>query len=294
MAKRTIALWTLGILLTVSLCTVALAEWGPFGFDENPGKALKLKLPKVTFTAAEEEQLYAGKPVTRLLDSSEGLKIGYMRFFAPFDPITAWMVATDAEHLALEDPSYPKSGSITDKRRSFMPYVFDVATCVEKGKTRMYQLLVMPFVEPRRLCVDKFQDTKSFPYESSWTMASDQLCCQDKANPAMEKYYKDAVFLKKNQGAWNIGPLPKKFRKTPGDILRADCVYFVDTDPGGDLSKIQIIVNKATSTALPKVMGNVVFHGKNWESHLAKHHGAAAVAKYKALVEEYKQSMAEK
>ena len=52
----------------------------------------------------------------------------------------------------------------------------------------------------------------------------------------MEEFYKEAVSLKKNVGAWNIAPLPKKFRKTEGDIMRTDCIYYVDTDPGGAIS----------------------------------------------------------
>jgi hypothetical protein len=155
----------------------------------------------------------------------------------------------------------------------------------------MGQLLVMPFVAPRKLCIQRFHNSNGFPFESTWKLAGD-ACCEEGRNPEMQEYYDEAVSLKKNVGAWNIAPLPKKFRKTEADIMRTDCIYYVDTDPGGDLSKMKTLVNKAQSVALPKVAENVNFHCKNWEKYLAKHYGAGMVQKYKAWVTEYKQAMA--
>jgi hypothetical protein len=291
--NRTVAGFIAGFAMLMLLVSAAVAEmqWGGFGFeDKGDAKAVKVKIPAVKLTEAEKKDLYDGKPITRLLPSPDGLKIGYMRFFAPFDPVTSWMITTDGEHLDLEDPSYPKSGSFTSKKRTFMPYVFDCATCKEGGRDKMFQLLVMPLVKPRKLCINRLHDVSAFPWETAWTL-SEGMCCQSGAKPEMKKYADDAVTLKKNTGAWHIGPLPKEFRKTDADIMRTDFIYYVDTNPGGDLSKLKAIVNKATSIALPALQENVLFHGKTWKAHLAKHHGAAEVAKYKGWVADYTKAM---
>lgn len=287
--KKILAAVFCAVLILAFVGSVAAYTWQSFGFAE--GQSPKLKVPTVTLSAAEENKLYEGKPIAKLLDGPDGLKQGYLRFFAPFDPVTAFMVVTDADHFSMEDPAFPKTGSITDKKRTFMPYTFDAATCVENGEPRMNQLLVMPFVDPRRLCIKRYHSTSAFPWESYWTLASDKECCKSKMNPAMKKYFDNAVYLQKNTGCWHISPLPKKFLKSDADIMRSDLVYFVDTNPGGDLGKIKAIVNKATSIALPTLVDNVNFHGKRWEQYLAKHHGPAMVAKYKEWVEQYKQSM---
>ncbi len=287
-----VSLFLTMIFLFCFVLTAGAYKWSAFNFEnKGSGKALKLPIPKITLSAAEEEKLYSGKGITRLLDAPGGLKKGYLRFFAPFDPVTAWMVVTDAAHFDLVDTSFPSSGSLTDRRRTFMPYTFEVATCKDKGKSRMSQLLVMPLVAPRKLCIDRHHDTNGFPFESYWSKV-DPICCVDKWDPKIkEKYYEKAVTLKKNIGCWHIGPLPDKFQRDENDLMRSDCVYFVDTNPGGDLGKLKSLVNKAQSTALPALMKNVVFHGKRWEKYLAKHHGQAMTARYKQWVNEYKQWM---
>ena len=285
----------LSIIIAVVFCFALSAgayKWSKFNFEhKGASKSLKLKVPNITLSTAEEEKLYSGKAVTRLIDAPNGLKKGYLRFFAPFDPITAWMVVTDATHFDLVDSSFPSTGSITDRRRTFMPYTFEVATCVDQGRSRMSQLLVMPLVSPRKLCIERYHNTDGFPFESYWSKA-DNMCCVDKWDPKIkEKYFDEAVTLERNIGCWHIGPLPEKFRKTPGDLMRADLIYFVDTNPGGDLGKLKSIVNKAQSTALPTLMNNVNFHGQRWEKYLAKHHGQAMVTKYQQWLAEYKESM---
>ena len=284
----------IGILLT-RVPPASSFGWGSFGFEElGSAKKVKIAVPEITLTPAEEQKLLAGKPVARLLNAPGGLKIGYLRFFAPFDPITTWMVVTNAEHFKLVDPAFPKTGSLTEKRRSYMPYVFDAATCSEDGQGKMFQLLVMPVVSPRKLSIDRFHDAAAFPYESAWTR-SQAPCCQDKLDPEMKaKYFDKAVELVKNDGCWHISPLPKKYRKTGADLMRSDVIYYVDSNPGGDLSKLKAIVNKATSVALPTLMDNVLFHGKRWEQYLAKHHGPEMVKKYKAWQAAYRQAMAGK
>jgi hypothetical protein len=201
------------------------------------------------------------------------------------------MVVTNADHFDLVDPSYPKSGSLLDKRRTFMPYCFDVATCVEQGRPRMYQLLVMPLVAPRKLCIDRYHNTDGFPFETYWKQ-TDAMCCQDQTDPELSaKYFDKAVTLKRNIGAWHISPLPAKFIKTEKDKMRADLIYYVDTHPGGDIGKLKPLVNKAQSIALPALMENVLFHGPVWEDYLKKHRSAELLAKYKTWLADYKQSV---
>lgn len=278
-------------LLIVGSATAV--TWNTFGFDEGKAKSvIRLKYPAVPLSPQEQEALYEGKPIVRMFDSPDKLKKGYIRFFAPFDPVTAWMVCSDTDQQDLEDPAFPKSGSLTEKKRTFMPFVFDCALCEEKGEKRMYQLLVMPLVAPRRLCITYHHDTTAFPWEAYWIKASDPICCASKHKPQMAKYYDQAVVLKRNEGGWHISPLPKKFRRKPADIMRADCTYFIDTNPGGDLSKLRPLVNKATKIGSEALMKNVIFHGQRWEQHLAKYFGPAMVEKYKGWQKQYKEAMA--
>ena len=105
-----------------------------------------------------------------------------------------------------------------------------------------------------------------------------------------EKFFNKAVLLVKNDGCWHVGPLPKKFRKTPDDIMRTDCIYYVDTNPGGNLENMKAIVNKATAIAMPSLVNNVLFHSKNWEKYLSKNM-PGMLLKYKQWKQEYKESM---
>lgn len=256
--------------------------WTAPTFGERKA-GFRVEVPDVGLSVEETTKLYAGKPIAKLLSTDGDLKAGWMRFFAPFDPVTTWMVITDMEHLDLVDEGYPASGSLADKRRTFLPYVFDAATCVENNEPIMYQLLVMPFVAPRRMCVRHDEDTSAFPWEAAWKLAGMGECCKSGQNMNMIEYKHKAVELKKNEGAWRIAPLPPEFRKTDADRMRTDVTYYVDSHPGGDLGEIQFVVNKATSTALPTLMEGVVFHGKSWEAHLNRHHGGGqAVAEYQA------------
>ncbi len=157
----------------------------------------------------------------------------------------------------------------------------------------MFQLLVMPLVAPRKMCINMKKDISSFPWEAAWNK-HEGLCCEDKMKPEMKPFLKKAVLLKKNVGTWHISPLPAKFRKSDADIMRTDCIYYVDSNPGGDLSKLKSIVNKAQSVALPALMKNVLFHGKGWEGHLKKYHGPEMTAKYKNWQLEYKKAMSQK
>lgn len=282
MLKRIVC--ALGLVaLAAGLALAAKATtWTAPTFAERKG-GFRVEVPEVGLSVEETSKLYAGKPIAKLLPSENGLKAGWLRFFAPFDPVTTWMVITDMEHLDLVDDPYPASGSLADKRRTFLPYVFDAATCVENNEPIMYQLLVMPFVAPRRMCVRHDEDQSAFPWEAAWKLAGMGECCKKEQNINMIEYKHKAVELKKNQGAWRIAPLPPEFRKTDADRMRTDVIYYVDSHPGGDLGEIEFVVNKATSTALPTLMDNVIFHGKSWETHLNRHHGGGqALADYQA------------
>ena len=105
------------VFLIGATVSVQAYQWGPFGYSiKGDSKSVKLKVPKISLTAAEEQDLYNGKPITRLLDSPDGLKRGYLRFFAPYDPVTVWMVVTNAKNFAKTDPSFPKTGSTFEKK----------------------------------------------------------------------------------------------------------------------------------------------------------------------------------
>ncbi|MCL4236075.1 MAG: hypothetical protein KJ042_16325, partial [Deltaproteobacteria bacterium] len=138
MLKRIVC--ALGLVaLAAGLALAAKATtWTAPTFAERKG-GFRVEVPEVGLSVEETSKLYAGKPIAKLLPSENGLKAGWLRFFAPFDPVTTWMVITDMEHLDLVDDPYPASGSLADKRRTFLPYVFDAATCVENNEPIMYQ-----------------------------------------------------------------------------------------------------------------------------------------------------------
>lgn len=284
---------TILIFLIGIAASVHAYQWGAFDYSiKNEAKPMKQKVPKIKLSAAEEQALYEGKPITRLLNSPDGLKRGYLRFFVPYDPVTVWMVVTNAKNFSKTDPSFPKAGSTFDKRRTFMPYTFDATTCVQNGSEMMSQILVMPLVAPRKLCIKRYHNSKGFPWESAWTKV-DGMCCEDKMNQEIkDKYFEKAVLLVKNDGCWHIGPLPMKFQKTEADIMRTDCIYYVDTNPGGNLENLKAIVNKATEIAMPSLVENVLFHSKRWEQYLSKHM-PGMLPKYKEWKKQYEQSMKE-
>ncbi len=258
-------------------------------YEVMPQKVIKMKIPKVALTASEEAKLVEGKPVCKLLDSDAGLKSGFMRVFLPYPPSTVWGVIMDIKHFDLVSADYPKNGSLTSKRRSFMPYVFDSKVCGDKNQY-LYQLLVMPFVDPRHFALTRYGNRRGFPWESHWRQTKD-LKCQDEWNPEMNKFREDAVLTTKNDGAWHLSPLPKKYVKTKEDLLKTDCVYFVDTNPGGNLGAILPIVNKATKIAMPALADNVIFHCERWEDHLKKHHPAADYNAWKKEIADYKKAV---
>jgi len=285
-----IVILSLVIVSIVVLLTSLTSAGSNVGFSYNPSKKFHLQVPDIKLSDEQKESLYQGKPICRLLPGRSGFKSGRMEVVLPFDPVTTFQIVSDIDHFHLVDPSYPSSGSTFRTRKSFMPYVFDGAHCIENGHEYLYQLLVMPLVDPRKYSLTRFHDMTEFPWESAWE-ASPNLECSGKGNPEMAELAKDAVHITINTGSWRIGPLSAEMRKTEEDKMRSYVIYFVDTNPGGDLGKLAPIVNEATKTAMPKLVANIKFHGPSWRAHLKKYHNAQEVAQYDAWLEAYKQSM---
>ena len=254
------------------------------GFTSGSDRPFMQNIPSISLNEADLALLSSGKPVTRLLDTSGGLKAGYMRIFLPFDPPTIWHIITDIRHFSMVSPQYPKNGSLTDKRQTFMPYVFDSSAC-ENGRY-LYQLIVMPLVAPRQFTLKRSANRTAFPWESKWSQEP-EMRCQDKLNPQMEKYRKEAIITERNEGSWRLSPLSKEFIKSKGDLLKTDCIYYVDSNPGGNLSSLMAIVNKVTEIVLPTLAENLIFHAKQWDEHMMKHHTSSEYEEWKAQVRAY-------
>jgi len=287
------AMWvTLLLMLLIAALALASGYGGPLSFDVKPNKTFKQPTPKINFSAKQIANLKAKKPVCLLLPSPSDpeLKAGYMAAIVPYDPVTVWQVITDIKHFHLTDPSYPNTGALTDRRRTFMPYVRDGAVCSQGGSSYLYQLLVMPFVAPRKYSLKRYGDRNGFPWESAWTAAS-ELVCADRRNQEFDEYFNEAVQITHNNGCWHIQPVPEAWRTKPEDALNTYIEYYVDTNPGGNIGQIKSIVNRATSTALPSLHENLVFHSGHWEQHLKKHHSAAELAQWKKERAEFRAAM---
>jgi hypothetical protein len=254
------------------------------GFKVRSDRPLMQEIPEIPLNEADLALLSTGKPVTRLLDTSGGLKACYMRIFLPVDPPTIWHIITDINHFSMVSSQYPKNGSLMDKRRTFMPYVFDSAAC-ENG-SYLYQLIVLPLIEPRQYTIKRSANRVAFPWESKWSQEP-QMRCQDKLNPEMEKYRTEAIITAKNEGSWHLSPLPKQFVKSKEDLLKTDCIYYVDSNPGGNLSSFMGIVNKVTEIVLPALADNLLYHAKQWDDHMRKHHTSRQYEEWKAQVAAY-------
>ncbi|MDP1993394.1 MAG: hypothetical protein Q8K00_20450 [Syntrophales bacterium] len=246
-------------------------------------------IPAISLNDTDLALLSSGKPVTRLLDTSGGLKACYMRIFLPFDPPTIWQIISDIHHFSLVSPLYPKNGSLKDKRQTFMPYVFDSSAC-ENGRY-LYQLIVMPLIAPRHYTLKRSANRTVFPWESKWSQEP-EMRCQDKLNPQMEKYRTEAIITEKNEGSWRLSPLSKEFIKSKEDLLKTDCIYYVDSNPGGNLSLLMGIVNKVTEVVLPALAENLIFHARQWDEHMREHHTPREHEEWKAQVRAYRSERA--
>ena len=282
------------LLLILALATVLLfafpnpevtaADAIP-GFELRPDRPFMQNVPAISLSEADPALLSSGNPVTRLLDTPSGFKACYMRIFLPFDPPTIWHIVTDIHHFSMTSPQYPKNGSLTDKRQTFMPYVFDSSVC--ENDKYLYQLIVMPLIAPRQFTLKRSTNQIAFPWESKWSQEP-QMRCQDKLNPQMEKYRTEAIVTERNEGSWRLSPLSKEFIKSKEDLLKTDCIYYVDTNPGGNLSSLMAIVNKVTETALPVLTENVVFHAKQWDKHMRTYHTPHQYEEWTAQVKAYR------
>jgi hypothetical protein len=276
------------VLLVFPLLSFSTAEADivdpVIGFKVKPDRPLMQDVPEIPLNDADMALLSSGKPVTRLLDTAGGLKACYMRIFLPFDPVTIWHIISDINHFSMVSPQYPKYGSLTNKRQTFMPYVFDSAGC--ENDRFLYQLIVMPLIAPRQYTIKRSANRAAFPWESKWSQEP-QMRCQDKLNPAMEPYRTEAVVTEKNEGSWRLSPLPKPFIKNKEDLLKTDCIYYVDSNPGGNLSSLMGIVNKVTEIVLPALAENLIFHARQWDDHMRKHHTPRQYEEWKAHVAAY-------
>ena len=255
------------------------------GFTFEPDRSFMQHIPSIMLNDSDLALLSSGKPVTRLLDTSGGLKASYMRIFLPFDPPTVWHIITDIHHFSMVSPQYPKNGSLTDKRQTFMPYVFDSSAC-ENGRY-LYQLIVMPLVAPRHYTLKRSANRAAFPWESKWSQEP-EMRCQDKLNPQMDKYRTEAIITARNEGSWRLSPLSKEFINNKEDLLKTDCIYYVDSNPGGNLSSFMRIVNKVTEIVLPALAENLIFHAKQWDDHMRKHHTPREYEEWQAQVRAYR------
>jgi hypothetical protein len=274
----------LGVLLVSFSNVLADTKDSITGFRFGPDRPFMQNIPAIPLNDADLALLSSGKPVTRLLDTSGGLKACYMRIFLPFDPPTIWQIISDIHHFSLVSSQYPKNGSLTDKRQTFMPYVFDSSAC-ENGRY-LYQLLVMPLIAPRQFTLKRSANRTTFPWESKWSQEP-EMRCQDKRNPQMEKYRTEAIITEKNEGSWRLAPLSKEFIKSKEDLLKTDCIYYVDSNPGGNLSSLMGIVNKVTEIVLPALAENLIFHARQWDEHMREHHTPREYEEWKAQVSAY-------
>lgn len=249
-------------------------------------KKLVISVPNVELTTSEKEKLYSGEPIAKLLEGKDGLKMGWLRFFANCDPISAWYIVTDVEHFSLEDPSYPATGPLDKKRRTFMPYTFDCVPCSVDGKMYVYQLIVPPLVSPRKYSLLRHHDRRGFPWQSAWTLA-DKLYCSDKRNAEFESEFNNAVLVLRNTGSFLVSPLSVEFRRAKKDLNRTDIIYFVDVHPAGDIAKLKPLVNFVQKIGLPDVANNINFHAKSWSEHMKKYHSSAEFEEYKMLYQQY-------
>jgi hypothetical protein len=290
--KRWLPFVVLACVVLVGALVFAQGLDTTLSFEIKPGKTFKQPVPKVNFSPAQVQKIKAQKPVCLLLPSPSDpeLKAGYMATVMNIDPVTVWWITQDIAHFHLVDPAYPSSGSLTNRRRSFMPYVFDGAVCSVGNHSYLYQLLVMPLVEPRVYTLSRYHNRDGFTWESAWTAASD-LYCSDHRNAEMESFFRSAVKITHNNGCWHIQPVPEAFRTKPEDVLLAYVEYYVDTNPGGNLASIKPIVNKATETAMPALHKNLLFHAANWETHLKKYHSAADQQRYHSELAAFRQAM---
>ena len=255
------------------------------GFGFEPNRSFMQSLPTIPLNEGDLTLLSSGKPVTRLLDTPGGLKASYMRIFLPVDPPTIWHIITDIHHFSIVSPQYPKNGSLTDKRQTFMPYVFDSSAC--ENSRYLYQLIVMPLIAPRQFTLKRSANRTAFPWESKWSQET-EMRCQEGLNPQMDKYRTEAIVTERNEGCWRLSPLSKEFIKSKEDLLKTDCVYYVDTNPGGNLSSLMAIVHKVTEIALPALADNLIFHAKQWDEHMRKHHTSQEYEEWKAQVRAFK------
>lgn len=272
---------TLGLLLALTA-----SDAPRLGFTAEPARRLRISIPARDLTSRDIDDLHAGEPLLDLVPGTSGQRAGRIEFILPFDPVTALMVITDHDHYDITDPAYPRSGPPGDKRRTMMPYVAEAIACARGGERYQYQLLNLPLVAPRKFSIHLQQDTRAFPWEAAWE-GEKALTCADARDPAHDDLFSAAVQITRSRGAWRLQPIPPALRRSPLDRLRTHVVYYVDTDPGGDLSRWTGIVDTATRSAMRGLAENVRLVGGRWEEHLRRHHPPADLDRFRRLRADY-------
>lgn len=254
--------------------------WASLTVEDRTGaKPPLVEVPEVVLTGEEERELLAGGVVTRVLDGADGAKLGWMRFFADCDPVTAFWIITDNRCFATESDEYPATGSLRHRRRTFMPYTWENIECRVEGRTYVFQLLVFPLVSPRKTSALLRRDTAGLPWETTWR-ETDHPFCEDLADPALQGIRDRAVVLPRNRGSWRISFIPPEYRRSPQDLYRADCRYFVETGMGGAVGRIDLLVDGAQRRAMPTMAELVNHHGRTWREHMERRHTPEELAEY--------------
>ena len=242
--------------------------------------------PEITLTDAETEALVRGEIVTRTLDSPAGGKMGWMRFFASADPVTVAAILADNESYTVESPEYKATGSLAHRKRTFMPYTWENIECEEGGRTYVYQLLVMPLISPRKANIRLCRNVNGFPWEMAWH-ESDTAPCEKLASAEMAPWREKAVAIERNRGSWLVSPIPPELRRSPADLNRADVRYFVDTNPGGSVGKMEVLANAAQRQAMPVLAGLINQHGKTYDRFMQEHKTPEQLADFRQLRQRY-------
>lgn len=251
-----------------------------FGMEDlRNNKEPLLTIPEVTLSAKEVSDLATGKHITRMLDADHGGKMGWMRFIVEADPVTLYYILTDNESYTMESPEYPPSGPSFSKKRTFMPYTWENIECRADNKQYLYQLLVLPLVSPRQLHALLQRDTDGFPWELVWTESEPH--CIHLADPALADWRKMSVLVERNRGSWLISPIPDELRQGPNDLYRTDLRYFVDTNPGGAIGKIDALANGAQRQAMPTMAKLINHHAATYQRHMEKFKTPEYIAEFK-------------
>jgi len=257
--------------------------------DRWSNKELLIDIP-VSLEVKEIEDIKKGKLVQRIINSDYEIPAVWMIFIVEADPITVWWIWNDLDHFSLEDPSYPKSGSLFNKRNIFWPHILDSYTCNVNKVLYQYQLLAFPLASPRKTMLRVNQDQLSFPWQKL-EIVSDKFYCGEKKNSEFDKLESTAIATRKGETLSLIGPLSEALSKESKNILRTQVIYYILGNPGGTIGKLMPLFGNIESISKsivgPESAKAIRFHASNWEEHMIKYHTPEENAEYNELVNRY-------